>query len=302
MYFLTHVLLTYTLFQVAAAFKLPFHLPWVHAGLGEHEQRPMVLPPVELSNRIAVIGAGAGGSAAAFWISKAKERHGLDVEIDIFDSNPYIGGRSITVQPYDNPDLQPIELGGSIFIKANKNLWRATDEFGFNRSDFEDGESTMGIWDGAEFRLMTGFSKVGGWWDTLKVLWRYGWKAPTRTKSTVGSMIEHFVNIYTTGWGRTPYSNLTSLVERWNWTDITNKTTAEYFDEQGIDRKWTMEMVESATRVNYGQNADAIHAIEGMASLAAEAASQVIGGNWQLFDQFVKRSGASVYLNTTVSA
>ena len=56
------------------------------------------------------------------------------------------------MHPYDDPALEPIELGASIFVRANKNLWRATDEFGLARTDFgEDG--TMGIWDGAEFRL-----------------------------------------------------------------------------------------------------------------------------------------------------
>ncbi len=57
------------------------------------------------------------------------------------------------MQPYDDPELDPIELGASIFVKANKNLWRATEEFGFERKDFDEGD-TLGIWDGAEFRLM----------------------------------------------------------------------------------------------------------------------------------------------------
>jgi prenylcysteine oxidase / farnesylcysteine lyase len=45
------------------------------------------------SPRVAIIGAGAGGSSAAFWIAKAKERNGLDVAIDIYERNDYIGGR-----------------------------------------------------------------------------------------------------------------------------------------------------------------------------------------------------------------
>ena len=94
MYFATYVLLAYTWVQVAGAFKLPFHIPWVSAALGEDEQKPLTLSHEALSSRIAVIGAGAGGSAAAFWVGKAKERFGLDVEIDVFDSNPYIGGRT----------------------------------------------------------------------------------------------------------------------------------------------------------------------------------------------------------------
>ena len=47
------------------------------------------------SPRIAIIGAGAGGSSAAFWIAKAKERYGLDVVVDIFERSDYVGGRKL---------------------------------------------------------------------------------------------------------------------------------------------------------------------------------------------------------------
>lgn len=58
---------------------------------------------------------------------------------------------STVVTPY--ADLMPIELGASVFVKANKNLWRATDEFGLERTDFEDEKSFLGIWDGEEVVL-----------------------------------------------------------------------------------------------------------------------------------------------------
>jgi prenylcysteine oxidase / farnesylcysteine lyase len=43
--------------------------------------------------RIAIIGAGAGGSSAAFWLSKARTRLGVNFEIDVYESRDYIGGR-----------------------------------------------------------------------------------------------------------------------------------------------------------------------------------------------------------------
>lgn len=58
--------------------------------------------------------------------------------------------------PYEDENLEAVELGASIFVKVNKNLWRAVDEFGLERVDFErddDGDDTMGIWDGHEFAL-----------------------------------------------------------------------------------------------------------------------------------------------------
>lgn len=50
--------------------------------------------PTSSTPKIAIIGAGAGGSSAAFWISKGKERFGLNVQVDVYESLDYIGGRT----------------------------------------------------------------------------------------------------------------------------------------------------------------------------------------------------------------
>jgi ribulose 1,5-bisphosphate synthetase/thiazole synthase len=42
--------------------------------------------------RVAIVGAGAAGSSAAFWISKAVERLGKDITVDLYESSDYIGG------------------------------------------------------------------------------------------------------------------------------------------------------------------------------------------------------------------
>lgn len=68
------------------AFQFPFKLPFTG---GVVSPEVVVVPK---SPRVAIVGAGAGGSSAAFWISKAKERFGIDVEIDVFEREDYIGG------------------------------------------------------------------------------------------------------------------------------------------------------------------------------------------------------------------
>ena len=57
------------------------------------------------------------------------------------------------VLPYSSKEYRPVELGASIFVKANRNLWRAAQEFNlsFAQYDGEDGE--FAIWDGSEFRF-----------------------------------------------------------------------------------------------------------------------------------------------------
>jgi prenylcysteine oxidase/farnesylcysteine lyase len=74
------------------AFQLPFKVPFFskQAILADIVEDV----PANGTPRIAIIGAGAGGSSAAFWISKAKERFGVDVEVDVYEREPYIGGRT----------------------------------------------------------------------------------------------------------------------------------------------------------------------------------------------------------------
>jgi prenylcysteine oxidase/farnesylcysteine lyase len=73
-----------------------------------------------------------------------------------------------------------------------------------------------------------------------------------------------------------------------------------YLDGLEISQKFTREFVEAATRVNYGQDVDKIHALEGLCSMATKGATGIQGGNFQIFEQFLLRSKANLYLSTAV--
>ncbi|KAJ3575893.1 hypothetical protein NP233_g794 [Leucocoprinus birnbaumii] len=288
------------------AFEIPFSVSkfFKHRTTGsgaEHVAEVVVsggpvLEEPPASPRVAIIGAGAGGSSAAFWISKAKERFGLDIDVDVYERNDYIGGRSTVVYPYDNSSLPAVELGASIFVQANKNLWRASDEFNLTRNDFQETTDNMGIWDGENVI----FTYEGGWRGTAKLLWRYGIRSPKRTQDIVTSMIQQYIGLYTK---ETPkWDSVAQLDAEYGWTELTGSSTMEYLLHKGVSRKYISEMVEAATRVNYGQNADAIHALEGLCSLATTGATGIDGGNFKIFEEFLKRSNAFVNLNTTVTS
>ncbi|RDB28429.1 Farnesylcysteine lyase [Hypsizygus marmoreus] len=279
------------LLPACLAFQLPFRVPFFTKNVTADElDQPTV---VKGSPRIAIIGAGAGGSSAAFWISKAKERFGVDVEVDVYEREDYIGGRSTVVYPYGNTSLPPLELGGSIFVAANKNLWRASDEFNLTRREFDAGAQT-GVWDG--HKLV--FSFGDGWWDTIKVILRYGMLSPKNADSLVSGVIKNFLTLYSSA---TPkWDNIADLAATLGWSDLVSNTTADFFTQRGVSKKFTYEVIEAATRVNYGQNVDAIQALEGACSLATTGARGIEGGNYQLFERFLNHSGANVHLNTKV--
>ena len=59
---------------------------------------------------------------------------------------------STTVHPYNDKTLEPVELGASIFVEVNRNLWRASEEFNLTRIDYAaGGNDQLGIWDGTQF-------------------------------------------------------------------------------------------------------------------------------------------------------
>jgi hypothetical protein len=88
--FVSLILLTASL---SHAIQLPFDIGRFWPSIPSPSEPPLVVETTPRPPRIAIIGAGAGGSSAAFWIAKAKERSGTNVEIDIYERNDYIGGR-----------------------------------------------------------------------------------------------------------------------------------------------------------------------------------------------------------------
>jgi NADPH-dependent glutamate synthase beta subunit-like oxidoreductase len=80
--------------------------------------------------KIAVIGAGPGGTSTAYFLSRAHSkleedgRGGEGFEITLFERDERIGGRTAVVKPYFDDGLDAIELGASIFADVNMNLKR----------------------------------------------------------------------------------------------------------------------------------------------------------------------------------
>ncbi|KAG9049768.1 hypothetical protein FS837_009184 [Tulasnella sp. UAMH 9824] len=281
-----HSIKSYPLTALALLGALP--LSW--SGAQATQVQLGAKPPL----RIAIIGAGAGGSSAAFWIQKAKERHGMDVQVDVFERLTRVGGRATTVHPYDDTSLPPQELGASIFVPENKNLFRAAREFGLDLVDLFD-EDDITLWDGDQVLL----SYTGGWWDNLKILWRYGYRSPSRSQTLTQQMIDRVLTMYTPTLPR--WTSIQGLVKDLGFTNYTAQSGLDVFTSHGVSQKFAEEMIEAATRVNYAQDITTIHGVGAGVSMVASGAAQVSGGNYRIFEEFIKRSGAKLHLNTTVS-
>lgn len=230
--------------------------------------------------------------------------------------------------------MKPIELGASIFVRVNKNLWRASDEFNLTRLNFEEEDSTMGIWDGQNFLLTVSLpltllirpnyvfssdrkrrlsQQLVEHAQSHLEIWLccpYSDKEDVRNEGlasmsfenlwgfSVNTVLNQFVQLYSPEAPK--WDNISSLASSFEWTDMHTQTTLGYLDNLEVSQKFTREFVEAATRVNYGQDVDNIHALEGLCSMAAEGAVGIQGGNFQIFEQFLFRSKANLYLSTAV--
>lgn len=248
--------------------------------------------------QVAIIGAGPGGASAAFHLRKLADEQGLPINITIFERNSYIGGRSTTVNAWNDPEL-PIELGASIFVKVNEILVNSTREFGLATGGpgDDDGERLLGIWSGEKF-VFTQASSSWAWWDLAKLLWKYGMSA-IRTNNLMKATVAKFMKLY-----QPPYFPFRSLSERVQELDLvgsTGVTGAQLLEQNNIYAPFTTDIIQASTRVNYGQNLGVIHGLETMVCMAIDGAMQVTGGNWQIFDRMVGHSTAYVNLETAVT-
>lgn len=115
---------------------------------------------------------------------------------------------------------------------------------------------------------------VGGWFDNIKMLWRYGitspmnaqklcvaildpasrrlfWLRLTHVSFSVKTMTDQFVQLYNP---ETPsWENITDLIDAFHWSELVSSTGAEYYTSHGVSPLFTNEIIESLTRVNYAQ-------------------------------------------------
>jgi prenylcysteine oxidase/farnesylcysteine lyase len=111
-------------------------------------------------------------------------------------------------------------------------------------------------------------------------------------------MVDTYLSLYSTV---TQWDNVESVSSALNFTGFVAQDSATYLASQGVGEAFAFEIVEASTRVNYGQNLDEIHALEGMCSMAANGVKKIKKGNYNVFKRFLKVSRANVHLNTLVT-
>ncbi|KAK8226227.1 Prenylcysteine lyase-domain-containing protein [Phyllosticta capitalensis] len=290
-----------------AALTLPFSASSSQLHDSDNQEHPSILNGP--SKNIAIIGAGAAGSSAAYHLSQYAAAAGIATNITVFERSSHVGGRSTTVAAWDDP-AQPVELGASIFVKVNHILMDAVARFNLSVSvpdlgnndedeDEDDEGDYVGIWNGRAF-VFRGDDDALGWWDTAKLLWKYG-LAPLRTRRLMKATVGDFLKLYEAP--HFPWRSLTDKVMELGLLRPVAMTGERFLRENGIGELWAGEVVQASTRVNYAQNLALINGLITMVCMATDGAKSVPGGNWRIFSSFLSSTPhLTTRLNTSISS
>lgn len=206
--------------------------------------------------KIAVVGAGIGGSAAAFYL---RQEFGPGVQIDVFEQDT-VGGRLATVKIGDHE----YETGGSVIHPLNLHMKHFVEKLGIPPR--KDVPSKMAIFDGKELTF-----EESDWFivNFLRMLWRYGFNF-LRMQMWVESILDKFMRIYQYQQYGYSFSSVERLLHAMggdSFLTLMNQTLEETMMSEGFSQIFINDIVAPITRVNYGQSVR-INGFVGAVSLA----------------------------------
>lgn len=288
------------------------HLLLAHGILGQflHIQPNRVIPSGR--PKVAIIGAGASGSAAAYFLQDS----GLDVQV--FESSDRIGGRArvesfqveICTESACYLDTTLVELGASIFAKANRQLMKVMADFGLecNSGDSKELHASVGIWDGKHWAYLeppnekdSNFQKwFGSWISKARFLWTYGLYSPYETNKLAATLAKSLDRIYQ--WLDDGYSFafVRKGIHELDFDESVGTSCKDWLSAKGISSSFISEFIGGFNRVTYLQEVESTHAFACLVSVFSglDETYSIKGGNNQMFEKMLMKS--KVHLNTSV--
>ncbi|KAM8973008.1 prenylcysteine oxidase 1-like isoform 1-T1 [Pelodytes ibericus] len=241
--------------------------------------------PPDHPGRIAVVGAGIGGSAVTYFL---QQQFGAQVQIDVYEADR-VGGRLATLtvngQQYESgsPSIHSLNLHMQDFVKI----------LGLRHRREVAGKSA--IFSGDQLVL-----EETDWYllNLFRLWWHYGISF-LRLQMWVEEVMEKFMRIYKYQAHGYAFSSMPELLRSLggeHFVNMTQKSVAESLLGIGVSQRFIDDVISAVIRANYGQSV-AIPALVGAMSLAGAQGNiwAVEGGNKLVCSGLLKLTKANVH-------
>ncbi|XP_064256507.1 prenylcysteine oxidase 1 [Passer domesticus] len=242
-------------------------------------------------SKIAVVGGGIGGSAAAYFL---RQKFGRSVQLHVLEKAA-VGGRLGTL----DVEGASYESGGSVIHPLNLHMKHFVKELGLSVASPQG--SLAGVYNGEEFVFEeSSWSFI----NLLRLLWHYGLN-PLRMSMWVEDILDKFMRIYRYQMHDYAFSSNERLLHALGGDDfarLLNQSIDQAMQEAGFSQKFINQVVCPAMRVNYGQGVT-VNGFVGAVSLAGVQSGlwSVKGGNKLVCSGLIYSSKAEVIPGTVVS-
>ncbi|HXI91864.1 MAG TPA: FAD-dependent oxidoreductase [Blastocatellia bacterium] len=243
------------------------------------------------TDRVAIVGSGIAGSAAAYF---ARVAFGSDLSAVVFEQSAQIGGR-IQHRPFAGA---MVETGATLMHSSNAYLSEFIDELELKQAlphnRTAESPATVGIWNGEAFAFKSHRSELR---TAAKMFGRYG-RTPVRIRRIVKSAVKKWVRIYDLQRTGRVYSTPEEMFTELGLYQLCKEPSRAFFAREGIADSFVREFIDGISRNNYGQDSG-IHALVNLFSLAGAGFAgghlfSVMGGNSQVCERLLKRANADV--------
>jgi prenylcysteine oxidase/farnesylcysteine lyase len=238
--------------------------------------------------RLAIVGAGIEGCAAAYFARKYLP----GTQITIYEAQDRVGGRVLTQKILG----QNLELGATFFNGANKTILGIVNTEKLRVHQVED-RLDFAVWNGSNFVFKSNRKAAV---TNLKLTLKYG-LSTIRTLLLLRNVKRQISQLYQEV--QEGPREIDSLFELTGLRESYTKTFDELLTGKGVSRDFVDEVVSPITRTIYSQNAD-IAAFAGISALMGVYWKKTYSfdkGNSIFPAYLVAASNAQVMLRTKVS-
>lgn len=242
----------------------------------------------DVSPRIGIIGAGLGGTSAAFFL---RQLYGPKLVIDVFESQK-IGGRTALIKI----NGESYEAGGTIIHKKNKYMSEFAQRLNLTTYDSKGG--VLGLWadDGMRFQTSEWTAVTLG-----KLMWRYGMDLYTARHWIHNVGFKQFSRIYDfqdKGMAFTTVEDMLRAMGE-DLLNMTRHTMEESLRHIGLSQTFIDEFAAAAVKDNYGQTVKANGLLGFVSLMAVEPDLWAIeNGNNRMAEILLRESKANLIKGT----